>query len=76
MTNGNGRDEEATDPGIEPNRRFPRLLEEGASNDEMVKAINGLAVELQMNREALQEFGKALGSLETAVRDGMAKRRR
>jgi hypothetical protein len=65
---GNGRDDEQTDPGVE-RKKFPRLLEDDASTEDMVKAINGLAVELQLNREALQEVGKAVGALEAAVRE-------
>jgi hypothetical protein len=64
----NGRDDEQTDPDVEA-KRFPRLLEDDATTEDMVKAINGLAVELQLNREALQEFGKAVGALEAAVRE-------
>lgn len=70
----NGRDEETTDPNIDK-RKFPKLLEEGASNEEIVKAINGLAVEFQCIREAVQEVGKAMGSLEAAVRESKTRPR-
>ena len=75
MINGNGHDDETTDPGVQAVRKFPKLLEDDASGADIVKAINGLAVELQMNREALQEFGKAFGSLEAAVREGRGRPR-
>lgn len=56
--------DEITDQDVngQEHRKFPPLLPEDASNDDMIKAINGLAVEQQLTRQAVQELGSRIAT--------------
>lgn len=77
MSNGNGRDEEKTDPGLEPTEPIPKLLPDDATPKQTIDAINRLAFEWQMAAAAIRDLGKSVGALETELRERrLAKSRR
>jgi hypothetical protein len=57
--------DETTDQDLAAPVRFPRLLADDASPEDIVKAVNGLAVEQQLTREAVRALGT---TIEMAVR--------
>lgn len=50
-------DDEITDQDLPEARKFPRLLADDATHEDIIRAINGIAVEWQLAREAIQELG-------------------
>jgi hypothetical protein len=50
---------------------LPRRLKAGASQEEIIKAINELAIETQLCRISIQDVGTKLGELSEHIRDAL-----
>lgn len=62
-----------TDPGVSISaaERLPRRLAPDATNAEIIKAINELAIETQLCRLSIQDVGTKLGELSEHIRDAL-----
>lgn len=52
--------------------KIPKLLPKDATHEEMVRAINGIAIEIQLTRQAVAKQGTRVGEHEEAVKASLA----
>ncbi|HVE33834.1 MAG TPA: hypothetical protein VNC18_09760 [Gemmatimonadaceae bacterium] len=52
-------------------QRLPRRLSKDATREDMIKAINELAIETQLCRLSIQDVGTKLGELSEHIRDAL-----
>lgn len=66
---GDDDDHENGDGGYENGGgKIPKLLKNNASNAEIVNAVNGIAIEIQLTRQAVASIGKRVGEHEETVK--------